>query len=143
VTARTDITARERQAYEAFQALCDAIPAERAEDPVLRDGWSLRDVLHHIAFWWDDLEGAMEAIRTGVAREQRDTDTENARALAEGRSRSFAEVRAGYEGSRKHLLAVWARAPEDPHAEEVFVWETVEHYQEHEPALRDFLDSLG
>jgi Mycothiol maleylpyruvate isomerase N-terminal domain len=143
MTERDELTTREREAHEAFQALCDAIPAERGEDPVLPGGWSLRDVLHHVAFWWDDLEGAMEAIRTGVARDERDTDTENARVLAVGRTRSLAEVRGDYGASREHMLAVWADAPEDPHAGEVFIWETVEHYEEHEPALRKFVASLG
>jgi hypothetical protein len=142
MTAREELTAREAAAYAAFRGLCDAVPPGRREEPVLHEGWSLKDVLHHVAYWWDDLDGAMEAIRTRVPRGERDTDTENARVLAEGRALSLDDVVRGYEDSRAHLLAVWAAAPDDPHADEVFGWETIEHYEEHEPTLRAFVDSL-
>jgi uncharacterized protein (TIGR03083 family) len=139
---REALTAREGEAFAAFRMLCDAVPPDRREAPVLVDGWSLKDVLHHVAFWWDDLDGAMDAIRTGVPREEHDTDTENARVLAEGRALTFAEVDDAFRASRTRLLAVWADAPDAPRADEVFVSETIEHYEEHEPALRTFVDSL-
>ena len=43
--------------------------------------------------------------------------------------------------TRDALLAAWASAPEGPKADEVFVWETIEHYEEHESQLRAHLDS--
>jgi hypothetical protein len=143
MTDREELTAREGEAFAAFKMLCDAVPEDRREEPVLHDGWSLKDVLHHVAFWWDDLDGAMEAIRTGIPRIERDTDTENARVLAAGRAMTFAEVDEAYHGSRERMLAVWSSAPDAPHADEVFGWETIEHYEEHEPSLRAFVDSLG
>ncbi len=142
MSERDELSARESEAFAAFRALCDAVPVDLREEPVLADGWSLKDVLHHVAFWWDDLEGAMEEIRTRIERAERDTDTENARVLAEGRTLSLEDVVKGCEDSRARLLAVWAEAPVDPHADEVFTWETIDHYEEHETVLRAFVDSL-
>ncbi len=71
------------------------------------------------------------------------TDERNASALAQGRTRTFAEVEGEVVRTREALLAAWASAPEGAKADEVFVWETIEHYEEHEPQLRAFLDTPG
>jgi len=137
MTTREELTAREAAAWTEFRAAVDAIPTERRESPILTDGWSVKDVLWHVAFWWEDIAPEFAAIRSGVPKpESEDTDTTNARVLDEGRERSLADVDAGIVRSRAGMLAAWADAPDDPHADEVFVWETIEHYEEHLPWLR-------
>jgi Mycothiol maleylpyruvate isomerase N-terminal domain len=144
MSARDDLTTREAEAWAAFYRMIEAVPVERREEPVLSDGWSVKDVLWHIAFWWSDLPGALERIRTGAPEvEGEGTDERNASALAQGRTRTFAEVEGEVVRTREALLAAWASAPEGPKADEVFVWETIEHYEEHEPQLRAFLDAEG
>ena len=142
MSGRDDLTTREAEAWAAFYRLVDEVPAERREEPILSDGWSVKDVLWHIAFWWSDLPGALDRIRTGAPGGGGEgTDERNASALAQGRTRTFAEVEGEVVRTREALLAAWASAPEGAKADEVFVWETIEHYEEHEPQLRAFLDT--
>jgi hypothetical protein len=131
-----ELTAREAAAWEEFRAAVDAIPTERREAPILREGWSVKDVLWHVAFWWEDLAPTYAALRSGVERvDDEDTDTTNARVLDEGREMTLADVEAGVARSREGMLAAWAEAPDHPTADEAFVSETIEHYEEHLPWL--------
>ena len=140
---RAAVTTREAEAWAAFYRLVEAVPAAQREEPVLRDGWSVKDVLWHVAYWWSDLAPSLDRMRTGEESSEHhdDTDTRNAAALAEGRTRTLAEVEGEVVRSRDALLAAWASAPEDPRAEETFVSETIEHYEEHEPQLRALLEA--
>ncbi len=141
-SARDDLTTREAEAWAAFYRLVDAVPADQREEPVLSDGWSVKDVLWHIAFWWSDLPAQLDRIRTDAPDgESEGTDERNASALAQGRTRTLAEVEGEVVRTRDALLAAWASAPEGPKADEVFVWETIEHYEEHESQLRAHFDS--
>ncbi len=137
MTAREELTEREAAAWEEFRAAVDAIPTERRESAILTDGWSVKDVLWHVAFWWEDLAPTYAALRAGVTRpDDEDTDTTNARVLGEGRERSLEDVEAGVARSRVVMLAAWADAPDVPLADEAFVSETIEHYEEHLPWLK-------
>jgi hypothetical protein len=135
--AREELTTREAAAWNEFRAAVDAIPVDRRESPILTDGWSVKDVMWHIVFWWEDLAPEYASIRSGVPRpDDEDTDTTNARVLGEGRERSLADVEAGVARSRAGMLTTWAGAPDDPRADEWFIGETIEHYEEHLPWLR-------
>jgi uncharacterized damage-inducible protein DinB len=132
-----ELTAREAAAWDEFRAAVDAIPEDRRESPILTEGWSVKDVLWHVAFWWEDLAPTYAALRAAFQRlDEEDTDTTNARVLDEGREMTLAEVEARVARSREGMLAAWADAPDDPTAEEAFVSETIEHYEEHLPWLR-------
>ncbi|MGZ8624494.1 MAG: maleylpyruvate isomerase N-terminal domain-containing protein [Actinomycetota bacterium] len=137
MATRDELTAREAAAWEEFRTAVDAIPVDRRASPILTDGWSVKDVLWHIVYWWEDLTPEYASIRSGMPRvESEDTDTTNARVLDEGRELSLADVEAGVARSRSGMLATWADAPQDPRAEEWFIGETIEHYEEHLPWLR-------
>ena len=57
---------------------------------------------------------------------------------------TLADVERGFAGARERMLAAWAALPEvDDDAEREFVWETVDHYEEHLPSLRAFADGTG
>jgi len=137
MATRQELTAREAAAWEEFRAAVDAIPVDRRESPILTEGWSVKDVLWHVVFWWEDLAPEYASIRSGVPRpDGQDTDTTNARVLDEGRELSLADVEGGVARSRAGMLATWTDAPDDPRADETFVSETIEHYEEHLPWLR-------
>jgi hypothetical protein len=132
-----ELTLREAAAWDEFRAAVDAIPEDRRESPILTEGWSVKDVLWHVAFWWEDLAPTYAALRAAFQRlDDGDTDTTNARVLDEGREMTLAEVESRVARSREGMLAAWADAPDDPTAEETFVSETIEHYEEHLPWLR-------
>jgi uncharacterized damage-inducible protein DinB len=135
-----DLVAREARAYAAFEEAVATVPAERRREPTLPDGWSMSDVLWHVAYWWLDSERSFREIRAGTYVEEdwtaEQTDATNARVLAESRSMSTADVEAGVTDARARMLEAFAPVAGDPIADELFEYETIEHYEEHFPAVR-------
>lgn len=134
-----ELLAREARAYAAFEEAVAAVPADQREEPALPDGWSVRDVLWHVAYWWRDGEENFGAIRAGTYVDEQwsgeQTDATNAQVLEESRSKSFADVDAGLRSAREGMLAAFAPVAGDETAVALFVSETIEHYEEHLPAL--------
>jgi hypothetical protein len=143
------LSARERQAWEAFRAAVDAIESARRETPgVHAEGWTVKDVLWHVAHWWDDLAGMLVGMRAGTyvepPEDDKATDAENARVLEESGRMTLGDVERGLGEARGRMLAAWAALPEvDAAAEQEFVWETIDHYEEHLPGLRAFAEGTG
>lgn len=135
--ALDDLTAREAEAWASFEAAVNAVPRERRSEPSLSDGWSVKDVLWHVAFWWDECAATLERIHLGAQDldESGDTDEINAGALQASRSMSLEEVETGMARLREHMLSAWAQTREDPAAAETFTGETIEHYEDHRAAL--------
>jgi hypothetical protein len=58
---------QEAEAWDAFRGLVGGLDRERFEEPtVTPDGWSVKDVLVHVASWLDDCGRILEAIRAGT-----------------------------------------------------------------------------
>jgi mycothiol maleylpyruvate isomerase-like protein len=135
-----ELLAREAFAYAAFEEAVAAVPADRRTEPTLPDGWTLSDVLWHVAYWWTDGERSFREIGAGTYVEEdwtaEQTDATNARVLAESRSMSAADVEAGFAAARTRLLEAFGPVAGDPVADELFASETIEHYEEHFPAVR-------
>lgn len=137
-----DLTTREASAWAELTAEIDLLtPEERAALVLDADGWTAKDVLWHIAYWWEHLARLLGDVREGTFEEPPEddaaTDAENARVLADSRAKDLGEVEAGVEAARTRMLAAWSALvePSEP-AERWFVWETIEHYEEHLPQLR-------
>jgi len=143
------LTARELEAWKGFRSLVDALAPELLEQPgVNAEGWTVKDVLWHIAHWWDDLSGMLDEMRAGTFVEPPEddaaTDAENARVLEASRRLSLVDVEHGVDAARERMLAAWGALPTvDPDAEQQFVWETIEHYEEHLPDLQRFAAGSG
>jgi hypothetical protein len=135
-----ELLAREARAYAAFEEAVAAVPAGRREEPIPPDDWSVKDVLWHVAFWWREGEQSFRAMRAGTYVEEdwsnEQTDATNARVLAESRSMQAADVEAGVAATRADLLEAFTPMSGDPAAQELFASETIEHYEEHLPAVR-------
>ena len=57
---------------------------------------------------------------------------------------TLADVERGFAGGpRAHARRLGRAARGDDDAEREFVWETVDHYEEHLPSLRAFADGTG
>ena len=140
-----ELLAREASAYAAFEQAVGATPPDRREEPVLSDDWSVKDVLWHVAFWWRDGEESFGKMREGtwvdVEWPAEKTNAPNAKVLAESRSMSLAEVEAGLAAARAGLLEAFAPVAGNEEADELFASETIEHYEEHLPALRGLASS--
>jgi Mycothiol maleylpyruvate isomerase N-terminal domain len=131
-------TAAEAAAWEGFEAAVAAVSRDRLEEPVLTDGWSVKDVLWHIAWWWEDCADTLESLHVGIHTEwDGDTDDQNARILAQGRALSLEDVELRSAHIRERMLLAWDKAPaDDPRAPTAFRAETVEHYDEHLEQIR-------
>jgi hypothetical protein len=144
MTDKQALTERERDAWAELRRVVDGLPRERWEEPtVTAEGWTVKDVLWHIAHWWEHLAELLDAIRAGTFTEPPEddeaTDAENARVLEESRAMSLEQVERGLEAARERMLAAWEALPElDESAERWFGWETFEHYEEHLADLRRF-----
>jgi hypothetical protein len=135
-----DLLAREARAYAAFEEAVAAVPSGRREEPIPPDDWSVKDVLWHVAYWWRDGERSFRAMRAGTYVEEdwskERTDATNSQVLAESRSMPAADVEAGVATARAGLLEAFTPVAGDPAADELFESETIEHYEEHLPAVR-------
>ena len=80
----------------------------------------------------------LELLHTGTFSEwDGDTDAENVRVLAEGRTMTLEDVELRSAKIRERMLLAWdALATDDPRASENFDAETTEHYEEHLEQIR-------
>jgi hypothetical protein len=137
-----DVFAREADAYREFASAVAAVPIERREEAALPDGWSVKDALWHVVYWWRDGTTSFLAMHAGThpghgdATDEDDTDARNARVLEESRAMSLTEVEQSVTAARTALLESFATVATRPEAEELFVSETIEHYDEHIESIR-------
>jgi len=130
------------------------IPEAKMNIPALHDGWSVQDVLGHLAFWQESLVSRFNMFRAGQQFGPiKDIDTINAQSLGDFRSLPLEEVRRRERESYQQVLAMI----EDATPQELFepgyfpgandapfsAWipgDTWEHYEEHLPELLIWLD---
>ena len=134
------MTAREAEGWAVFETAVDAVPRERRSEPSLPEGWSVKDLLWHVAHWWDEAADALEGADGGG---ESDTDATNAAVLEASRAMSLDEVEAGTARIRDRMLRAWAQAvgSDDPEAPETFEGETFLHYEDHIGSLRALGDA--
>lgn len=140
---REEHAVREADGWAAFRVALDAIPRERWEEPGVLPGWSVKDVLWHVAGWLDACVETLDAIRDGRYEEEdwsdEKTDARNAELAERARAMDVDEVWSGLQDARERVLRRWVELPElDDRAVEDFAGETHEHYQEHLPDLERF-----
>jgi len=142
-----ELTAREAAAWAAFEATIAVVPRDRREEPALADGWSVKDALWHVAYWWADGIDTYGAMMAGTHEDEdatdEETDATNARVLAEGRAMTLEDVETGAARVREEMLDAWSQVADREDAAATFLSETVEHYEEHLPSLREFASTLG
>jgi DinB superfamily len=127
---REELTRAEGEAWQAFERMIDAVAVERRERPELDDGWSLKDVLAHVGYWWDDLADALE--NGTYADDPEDEDVINARVKAKADTLGWDRVRAEADQSRARMLTSWDALPAvSDNARDSFETATLDHYREH------------
>jgi uncharacterized protein (TIGR03083 family) len=138
---------RERRA--ALDACLADVPPERMTAPGVADGWSVRDVLAHIA-WWERwlvrvLRGERGALAE-LAQMRRDdgqqvVDRLNAATYDANRDRPLPEILADARPAYDEALRATASQTEDAFARyrRVVAANTWEHYDEHAEHIRDWL----
>jgi hypothetical protein len=140
---REELLRSEGEGWEAFVALADAVAPDLVELPGLNaEGWAVRDVMWHVAFWCADAARALGAIAEGRFDRVREpyADAEvnrlNDRELERSRGMQVDEVRAELHRARAAMLERFgALAVLTADAEEWFEESGPAHYAEHVPEL--------
>lgn len=135
-TDKADILGREREAWASWWwHVADVDP-----DATRPDGWSLKDVIWHIAGWQRYSSGRLAALGRGEPDPgPPDTDAFNERAREDAQRRSWRDVRADAESVHDAFVAMIESLSQetltkaDGLAAFVVAVNGVEHYEEHLP----------
>ncbi len=137
--------ALERQGWGELSHLVESLSAEQVMRPgYFPDGWSVKDMLGHIGTWMAEAGMVLEQVRFGTYRvEEVDIDALNARFLEAMRDVPLDVVRAQASASRARMLRYWAALPERTPDAEAWVRKAgPEHYDEHLPRLREWVEEI-
>jgi Mycothiol maleylpyruvate isomerase N-terminal domain len=141
---REELLRAEAEGWDAFVSVADAVPPDLVELPGLNaEGWAVRDVMWHVAFWCADAARALSAIAEGRFDRVREPygDGEvnrlNDRELERSRGMRVEEVRAELHRARAAMLDRFgALATLTADADEWFEESGPAHYAEHALELR-------
>ncbi|HET9014180.1 MAG TPA: maleylpyruvate isomerase N-terminal domain-containing protein [Thermomicrobiaceae bacterium] len=132
--------------WQALMGAIDGVPETRQEEPGAAGGWSVKDVLGHIAFWDADATARVRSLIAGQdARAVEEYEEANQREAARRSAWSLADVRAELDHTHAALLASLDAADAAGVAIDPPVIEgaTAEHYDEHLPDLVAFRDRVS
>ena len=140
---REELLRAEAEGWEAFVALADAVPPDLIDLPgVNAEGWAVRDVMWHVAFWCSDAARALGEIAEGRFDRVREPygDAEvnrlNDRELERSLGMQVDEVRAEMHRARAAMLERFGALAElTTDADEWFEESGPAHYAEHASEL--------
>jgi hypothetical protein len=144
VAAGRDLTEREDRGWVELIALAQSLAPEQAERPgYTPEGWSVKDLLAHVACWQALTVHVLQQIGCGTRRHERvDVDDVNSRFHALTHDLPLWVVRAMAWSARSCMLLAWSDlvtlSTPTAEAEEWFRESGPEHYDEHLPRLREW-----
>ena len=146
---REELLRAEAERWAALEAALDAVPPDRLEVPGFNaEGWAVRDMMWHVAFWCADAARALTDIAEGRfdrAHEPYTADevnTTNDREFERSRSMPTHQVRAELHRSRAAMLERFGVLEEiTADADEWFEESGPLHYAEHLRELRTWTSS--
>jgi len=138
--------AAEAAGWHALHSLVDSLTPEQAMRPgYFPEGWTVRDVVGHIGAWLAEAGQLLEQMRAGTYVEgELDVDAANAHFFELMRDLPLDTVHLQAWSARSRMLAAWAHLPSPP-SEAARFWlrkAGAEHYEEHLPRLREWIDEL-
>jgi len=143
--AKADIEREMLHAWEALGSAVDSFSeAEMDQDGVI-EGWSVKDLLGHIAFWADKAAADLQAVAAGKDEDvatpgsEEAVDEWNERERKARAGRPLADVREEWLESFQKAMDALAAFPADRLQQKVkgstvlerFAGDTYEHYREH------------
>ena len=140
---RAELADRDVEVWAEFEAGLTRVPEDRWELEGILPGWSVKDLVRHVAGWLEDCVRQLGYMREGTFEEPDYppslVDAKNAAFAEEARAMTTSQVRSGLVSARELVRELWAELPViDDAAIEWFVGETFEHYEEHLPELHRF-----
>ena len=125
--------------------LVRSLPASRVAPPgYFEEGWSAKDLVAHVGSWLAEAGVVLERIRFDTYRaDEIDIDAMNKEFYEAMRDIAFETVRAQTSAARTRMLRAWGSLEHDtPDSERWIRKSGPEHYAEHLPRLREWVDSL-
>jgi DinB family protein/mycothiol maleylpyruvate isomerase-like protein/uncharacterized protein DUF1706 len=149
-TSRDELLGEISGAHRAMREAIGALPAPRWDEK-LPAGWTLKEMVGHLAYWESTIPAFVESLRTGTSREEGDVDAQNARAAAEARGLLRDEVLRRWDDAHSEMLEVARGLTDAELADDAFMkkfeGETYGHYPDHygdlAAAIRDKDDLLA
>jgi hypothetical protein len=140
---REELLRAEAEGWEAFVVLAEAVPPDLVDLPGLNaEGWAVRDVMWHVAFWCSDAARALGEIAEGWFDRVREpyadaeVDRLNDREFERSRGMRVDEVRSELHRARAAMLERFgALVGITADADEWFEESGPAHYAEHAPEL--------
>jgi len=111
------------------------------EPTVNEDGWSIKDLLWHMASWDAEIAGELERMREGTFVDHDwGTEAKNASSLKEGRRWDFETAQRAWLASHERALAAMNALPYVSQVVEKWFSEVAyKHPDDHLPELRQFV----
>lgn len=139
---------------KSFASLLDAVSGLSDEQmaEVWYDKWSVNDILAHVAGWHREMAPAFERLARGERPVPEDADYGNFdkwnASFAGARAPAAAEVTAELKASKEAFATAAAMVPEEKFedgraAYRIIHLTGIEHYADHEPAIREWRKSRG
>ncbi|MGA9161107.1 MAG: maleylpyruvate isomerase N-terminal domain-containing protein [Actinomycetota bacterium] len=148
---REELLRAEAEGWEAVIGLVEDLPPDMLErSGVNRDGWTVRDLMWHVAFWCSDAARALGEMAEGTFDRDREpqgptqVDRVNDRELARSRLMDPRDVRRDLHRYRSAMLEGFGALPElTSDASEWFEESGALHYAEHLPELDAWIRAHG
>ncbi|MCH8920830.1 MAG: maleylpyruvate isomerase N-terminal domain-containing protein [Chloroflexi bacterium] len=142
---KADVERELLEAWEALGSAVDSFSDMELEQPGVVEGWSIKDLLGHIAFWAQQAAHNLQLMAAGRADEVRHpsdekvTDEWNEREWRLRRERPLSEIREEWLASFRGAMKALAASPSEKLEEKLkgytalklFAVDTYEHYNEH------------
>lgn len=153
--AKRDLCREEDRGWTDLMELVESLSPEQIEEPgYTAEGWSVKDLMAHLASWMAEAGLVLEQIRWGtfqpgdvpwgVYRSQRlDIDEMNRKFYEAHKELPLFVVRAELASARNRMLTLFDDLPETTReAEEWFEEAGPGHYREHLDGLRRWTEEL-
>ena len=141
----SELMAAEDGGWDELHALTDSLTLEEAETPgYYPEGWSAKDLLAHIGSWLAEAGIVLLRIRVGTYQpEEIEIDSMNRTFLEIMKDVPLQTVRAQASSARARMLQAWGELQElTPEAAFWIRKGGAEHYAEHLPRLREWIEQL-
>jgi len=124
---------REDEAWTAFVKSFEGVPEDRREVDGVVPGWSVKDLVWHCGYWADYVGDVLERMSAGQPEPpNQDWEALNRMVAEDGKGKSWDEVIVAAERGRARARAALIAMTEVPDAAaSEFIYETVDHYEEH------------
>ncbi len=134
----------ERAGWEELESLVQTLSPAQAEIPGYEPEWSVKDFLAHLAGWLSAAGRTLEQIESGTyTPEDVDVDTRNENYVVANRDQPLPVVLFELQATRRRLLRYLHGLNDIPPAAESALRKAgPEHYAEHLPRLREWVDEL-